>query len=95
MDQFLLIDLHRRFLSDRRINSLISEIATIYSVSIPHMVINTTQKTFELRYAENVEFEVNRIRSIIKATIETDYPELVSYEVTLDLPQEKPFFKIH
>ena len=73
----LIKELHIRFLSDRRIATLQNEIAAIYSIAIPKGLIKT-DGSFEIIYDEKVEYEVNRIRSIIADIVKSDYTDLVA-----------------
>lgn len=69
-------DLHIRFLSDRRIKTLQNEIAAIYNVAIPKGILKT-DGSFKLVYDEKIEYEVNRIKMIIKDIVKEDYSGLI------------------
>jgi len=68
--------LRYKFLTDRRIATLNNEIAAIYNVSIPkYLIVEDGIPT--IKYEERVEYEVNRVRSIITKIIEAEYTDLL------------------
>jgi len=76
-----LMELHYRFLTDRRIITNINNIASIYLIAVPKAIIKENGQA-KIIYDEKVEYEVNRIRNIIANIIESDYAELFKDHVT-------------
>jgi len=63
--------LHIKYLSDRRIHRLKSEITAIYATAIP---IGIAEK--KIVYSGKVENEVHRVESIIYEIIQREYSDL-------------------
>ncbi len=75
-----IMNLQIRFLTDRRLASLRLEIAAVLQVSIPVAIMKIDDGVI-ITYDEKTEYEVNRIKSIIKEICDTEYSILFKNEL--------------
>jgi len=68
--------IHFEFLSDRNIATWNNEIAAIYSISIPQGLVKNGDFV-SIKYSDDVEYEVNRIRIIMADYIKAKYQDLL------------------
>ena len=68
--------LREQYLTDRRLKTLYSEIASIYNCAIPKALVDFGNNTWSIVYDEKVEYEVQRIKDIINEIVKQDYSKL-------------------
>lgn len=70
-------NIRRAYLADRRIASLYNQMAVLYILAIPTIIIRPNQPA-EFIYDEDTKHEVNRLREIIVDITKSEYPFIIS-----------------
>ncbi len=71
-------DLHHRYLTDRRIQSINSNIVLLHSIYMPTFILNEDSDVMEVKYKEKEEYEINRLKQIRDDYIKINHPELIN-----------------
>lgn len=69
-----------QFLSDPTINGLYADIAKIYSLSVPRILLQRGEQV-KMFYSEETEELANKLRMLIKEHIETYYSDIIQYSL--------------